>query len=95
MITAQGDLDPFMTPEPMGTETLRHLSKVTQLCHAPPPLCPGQAVPSVWGGAFFSFCGPKLQVPAPFCILSHPAGLTLTFELVVGGMLDAKGSILH
>lgn len=50
MITAQGDLDPFMTPEPMGTETLRHLSKVAQLCHAPPPLRPGQAVPRqcVW-----------------------------------------------
>lgn len=59
------------------------------------PFAQDRLSPVCEGGAFFSFCGPKLQVPAPFCILSHPAGLTLTFELVVGGMLDAKGSILH
>lgn len=53
-------------------------------------LCPSFLLPMMgWlsptvgsGGAIFSFSGsPKPQVPAPLPMVSHPADLTLTFEL--------------
>lgn len=62
----------------MGTENLRYLSKVSQLCHVPPPFCLGHAVPRQWKGVVM-LCSAS-QGAESFRSLLPSSYLILTFE---------------